>query len=655
MKVYSQLGVVVSLILISWMGDVKCQSVCGGGKYLVVATSSCMSCPGNTYCLPTEDCLNACMACPINTLANANRTNCDSGSCQICPIGSYCGGGINILGCPVGTYGGAVGLTDVNKCTDCVPGAFSSTTNQSACMYCSMGTYVAQAKATSCALCSAGTYQSGSGFTLCNLCGKGTYSPLIGSSNTDCAQCVAGSYATGTGFIALANCTLCWQGTYATGSGLVAETNCTACPKGTFSTGLGIKNVSVCGLCAPGTYQGSTSSISCIACEKGTYLGGSGATNASQCTYCPSGSYTVSSSSTSISQCLCNAGYYGRNGGPCATCSPGSYSTNTNTSKCTLCPLDTYDYVGVAVPRDTIDNCYAVPDNGYAPMGSVDWFCFAGYYKRKAVYDECPPCAINTYSNINYTACTTCFNEKTAAATSVGISSCICDAGYYKSSNTSTCVICPIGSYCIGGREDSKPVVCATGRNTTGLGSSNYTNCICQAGWYGPALAQACTVCETGYWCPGGNDVHTACPQNTNSPTSSYQITHCSCIPGYKPHGNISQGTNGTNCTICPTTGYCQSGILSLCRNNSVARVSGATGQEQCDCNPGFYSDTTISICIICPQDTYCSGGLNKTLCIGNASTYGSKQQSLITSCSCNMGYYGSAYSAPNTCTECPV
>ena len=179
--------------------------------------------------------------------------------------------------------------------------------------------------------------------------------------------------------------------------------------------------------------------------------------------------------------------------------------------------------------------------------------------------------------------CTTC----TTGYLSGGACVMNCPASTYGSKGT--CVQCP-------------------GIQTSTVGSTSITQCICPANSYGDA----------------GNGVCTSCPQNTISPKGSTSSSACtlSC-----PANSYASGTNCVNCPS-PTTSS-PSGSLNL--NDCV-----------CPSNGFLYQNTCLTQC---PANTYISG---KTcmVCPGvQISSVGS------TICACPTTSYGTAGSG--NCTQC--
>jgi len=353
-----------------------------------------------------------------------------------------------------------------------------------------------------------------------------------------------------------------------------------------------------------------------------------------------------------VNDCICEEGYAGLNGGPnCFACSPGSYADNQQMGACKLCPADTYDSNDENTPRSVVEVCQSVPMNGYAPNGSITYYCNAGFYKNGPAL-SCEICEINTYQYAgDFTECQACVNGHTNGQKMSGsIEDCRCNTGFYKSNNASDCEVCPIGYYCPGGYVDKQQ--CKSGRNTSGMGMSSFEECICVPGFYGNAnLDIACEICPEYHYCPGNlsNSPSIDCPTNTYSALGSHDIYNCYCMAGY----SSPNASRGVACSLCEANTFCLSGQKSSCRpySNTIANTT-ATSQENCSCIPGFYSVNSTSECLECPVDAYCMGGTHFMNCSTNFTTFGNKQARNGTACSCRHGYFYSA--SDEKCYGCP-
>lgn len=635
------------------------QQTCTIGQYWNSSSNQCFNCTGNTYCgLSDLPCLNTCIPCPNSSKATADKSNCDSGFCMTCPIGSYCEGGANVTGCPTGKYNNKTGLTSSAECQSCLPGTYNGITNASVCLDCISGTYTSGLEEIICKNCELGKYQNQNKQTICISCIPGKYGASTGmNAENQCELCTKGTYSTGTGMINILNCSNCGSGKYGTTSGLNNETLCELCKPGTFSTVLGANSSTTCTNCSAGTYQEKFAQNTCIKCASGLYSAIIASKNMTDCLSCPLYTQTYQDGAGSSDQCKCNTGYSGLNGGPiCSACPPGYYQNQTGQANCIICDINTYDSLAIDQVRNSKSGtCKPAPSNGYTNMsGATTYLCNAGYYVSSDL-STCERCNYDSYSDKG-TNCIQCLNGKTASMGSAGKDKCLCNPGYYKlnsSNNFSECTLCPKDSYCQGGYTPMKS--CPGNTYTNSTGSTSYTDCLCNPGYYGSAGDNfACTSCPTGYYCPGRlfNSSANLCPGNTSSSTLSTTITNCSCIPGYEPPVNQSVGVR---CTLCPPGTFCISGQKAFCRLNSETLSLVSIAQENCTCKPGYYSTTLISECQVCPQNSFCPGGLTINYCNANMTTFGAFQLFDYSACKCKAGYYLYGSNTSGQCFGCPT
>jgi hypothetical protein len=89
---------------------------------------------------------------------------------------------------------------------------------------------------------------------------------------------------------------------------------------------------------------------------------------------------------------------------------------------------------------------------------------------------------------------------------------------------------------------------------------------------------------------------------------------------------------------LCPPTSFCAGGEqIFFCRPFSLA-LPGATGQQQCMCEAGYYSLNTTGSCNKCPPGSFCPGGLALVQCPANATSAGGAHSEHW--CFCNLGFW---------------
>jgi hypothetical protein len=167
-------------------------------------------------------------------------------------------------------------------------------------------------------------YNGPSGSTGCNYnCGGGCGNSL----GCRCAErpCPAGTYQASKNSVCISNQQPGAPGTWearalTNGLGRGGGTDCT------------------CDTCPVGTYSMATGATLCTSCGPGTYSTAVGASASSTCIACPFNS-TSPAGSAALTNCTCNAGSTGPNGGPCTACVAGKYKTSIGSAACITDPL----------------------------------------------------------------------------------------------------------------------------------------------------------------------------------------------------------------------------------------------------------------------------------------------------------------------------
>ena len=178
---------------------------------------------------------------------------------------------------------------------------------------------------------------------------------------------------------------------------------------------------------------------SCTACESGKYK-----ETVISCGDCP-GNSDSPAASDAITQCSCNAGYHGSNGGSCTACSQDTFKPTNGDQSCTDCtPFSSTNGLDTQTSTSA-----CICDTGYLKQAdeTCDRICAAGY---EASSDEqtCVQCLAGKFKDsIGDGSCQLCpdFSVMTiAGATSVD--DCLCQQGYVKTAEN-FCTACTPGKF----------------------------------------------------------------------------------------------------------------------------------------------------------------------------------------------------------------
>lgn len=335
---------------------------------------------------------------------------------------------------------------------------------------------------------------------------------------------------------------------------------------------------------------------------------------------CPANSMINADAEQDISNCVCNGGYYGPNGGPCAACEAGKYrQRGANNPTCFEC--DAGKYLDT-MANDAVSDCIN---------------CAAGKYSSgigMPSSDTCRDCAAGKFSKFDGAkdaqTCSTC--SAGTYTTSTGSTSCQnCPAGTYSigtgRTTESTCVECGAGKYSstISASSASTCKSCPENKPQSAAGSTSEESCLsdCPIGY--TLLGQSCIPCPAGFFKPEtGNAACKPCPAGTLS-ERQWGSVECLCKPG-------STGSSGS-CTTCaagtyktvagsgaclkcaagkfsPTEGGSASTVCQPCKAGAYSAVEGAASMGVCtDCNAGTYSSSAATICLACDAGKYSQAG----------------------------------------------
>lgn len=671
-------------------------SDCSAGSYTAsTGQTVCAACGAGTY-NPDR---TQCTQCGTGTYSNAGWTVCGS-----CTGGKYIGiiGATACVLCATGTYAASTGAS---VCAACATGTYFGTTGATACTLCNAGSYSASTGATICTTCPADSYSPASGAASCVSCAFGAYSPA-GSSRIFNCTCTNGFAGPSGGPCKLTSMQACPVGRYNSSSTAAGETANMTCSgsccigssgtSGRMSDGIGnyVDNA-ICGWVVSGVrdvlislvvsylsiqnsagdslkitscaasncVQGTTpvtltTSISTVSVytsttpwmlvtfQTDTSLNGKGFdAQWTVCSLCPTNSYSIQSTS-SITDCICNAGFSGPNGGPCVatTCLSGfgyvgrqpAQVTCSNTGcPCvpssgaisgTICPIDCSLY-------NTTRNPSFLKAND--PLGVI----LAPTYLSNSICSWVVNSTGGVLVSFPYFATYNSNDAVTVSSTGTGNRVLFSDKAqvqvnqmYYETLYQpllSTSQLASAGSMQLQFRSDT---------------SNQETGFIAQ--W---STAVVCASCVAGkYKLSISNDNCTDCGSRTYSSMVGLKVTCSSCPPN-----------SGAACTVCTTVAdcLCDGGYWGLSASACIACVTGTYKQTQglasigacVKCGVGKYAPTVgATACLSCDAGkiTTLNGSSACTLCdVGSTSSLARTE--------CVVCPDGTQVNVNRTCTPC--
>eukprot|EP00961_Rhodomonas_salina_P292535 3933019-Rhodomonas_salina.1 len=617
---------------------------CGAGYY-GLAGSTCTECSKGFWCSGGVNGGDAVsIACPLyaSTLsvgsvsvaecicsAGYYRSGNESNSpfCQPCLPDHYCSGDGAMASCPDANSAADAQTVSVSGCT-CNAGFEGE--NGGSCTLCTVGWY-----------CEGGSHRA--------QCISNSISDA-GASSADACTCKPGFY----GSQLSGMCTVCPVGQWCPGGAIVSLAH--ACPGHATTSGTGASTLQEC-FCVAG-YVNDTGT--CIACPVDHYCPSGGGTLAA----CPAHSDTGSfAGATSATDCLCSEGYKGEAGGPCVACNtaenevcPGGgagvlwcppHSTAragaATVSDCECDPGFVGNDGGQCEPCESDSYCVGGNASVQCPLNSgtlsggasslQDCVCKSGFWG--AVGEPCAICPAGSYcAGGGENVISACPEHSSSNAQAWHLGDCACVAGFY---GALVCTVCPVDQYCRGGADVN---ACPQHAHTNiGGGATSATECACEAGWYG-ADGSVCTLCDAGYYC-GGSIARHRCGDHSVSMEGATDESACRCVAGYFFDANVTG-----DCVRCLDDHYCEGDALDRrilpkpCPSNLTTAASGAASVDACICIPGFFGVGGVEGCDECPPDRFCEGGNSVSSCPSHShpSQEGGSSENV---CVCNRGYVG--------------
>lgn len=435
--------------------------------------------------------------------------------------------------------------------------------------------------------------------------------------------------------------------------------SCTVCPLNSSTAVDNAVELSQC-LCNPGYYRNNGE---CVECQAGKFKP---TLSDEECTGCTPNSDSPPNSIFST-DCVCNLGYIGPDGGPCTACTPGKYRSGTDTSICEDCPAGKYNEL-YASP--TAGDCITCPENTYtADSGSgssLDCTCNAGFSSSRADSDTawtCDACQKGFYSLVsNSSQCTACgpgTYSVTEAATTADVCTECPDGEYNVDTGKSECTLCPVSTWQDTSAPDAKSSVCEPCPVSSSHSDSGVTDvniCICGPGVFKVVQTElfTCEDCTAGDYCLGDN-IRRECAVNFYSLAGASQCSECAD----NSQAIVSAGLISSDQCQCEL-GY-EGPSHSSCSACSLGKFQAddfTYDSLQTDLRDGLtLTNETMAVevtCVNCAANTYADTTASSvcTECVANTDTGGAQGSTDVTDCVCSAGYFG-ANGGP--CNLCPV
>jgi len=710
---------------------------CQASYYFDSNLATCHACAVDTYCTGVEASDSACPSFSTSPVLSDALVDCQCNAGYSGPDGGTC------TACAVEYFKDAVGSA---ACTACAEHATSPEASDDI-SDCTCNVGYSGPLGGPCAACTAGTYKDAIGSAECTDCAQHETSPQ-GSESADACVCQAGYAAESNAFETLSgqHCTggdlvhslkhkgvtqaevdvygseenVCKEWCQTDGFGqkpgwVTATCACVSFYPASFSWGGlcyhmtdGYGNYqpyvanSCLGTCyiristATSTFslgpdvspditayvKPETPSVACLDCAAGKYKTTDADTACDG--LCPDNS-TSPEGSDALTDCVCNAGFSGADGGTCTICPVDKYKDVPGDSVCLDCATNSQSLAGSDAATDCQCNAgYAGPDGGACTE------CSANFYKSTVGTALCVSCAVNSQSSAASVADTACGCNAGYAGPDGGPCTFCSETQYQPSVGEAACLACPSNSASTveSGRDEQTDCLCNAGytgadggvclacaagkyKPTTGSAacsdcdvnadnaeaSTAVTDCVCNAGYEGVDGA-LCAACAANHYEDTSTDACVPCPDNSQSPSLSSAATACQCNVGYT-------GPNGQACTPCLEDEYKDTvgdAVCSSCNNNMYTSAQASTNDLDCLCNAGYSRGIstmrrllTTSPCQECAVDTYCP--VETAVSVNSINDCPDNSQSLTgsdaaTDCQCNAGYAGADGGPCSACSE---
>ncbi|CAG9335719.1 unnamed protein product [Blepharisma stoltei] len=525
------------------------------------------SCPTNGALLGTTCTCNAGYYFSANTVCSACNMNCatcqtSAGNCLVCSDPTHMSAA-PICACP--SNGALSGTTCTCNagfyfirntiCSACSMNCATCITSAENCVTCANTTHMSVAPACACptngalsgntCTCNAGYYFSSN--TVCSAC------------NTNCAMCEVSD----------GNCLRCSDPTHMSAApacacptnGALSVTTCTC------NTGYYFSANTVCSACNTNCATCTSSADNCVTCADTTHM------SAAPACACPT------NGALSGNTCTCNAGYYFSSNTVCSACNTNCAMCKVSDGNCLTCSDPTHMSAAPACACPTngaLSGTTCTCNTGYYfSSNTVCSACDSNCAACSGTANICLTCVDTTHMS----AAPTCACPANGALSGT---SCTCNAGYYFNSNTvcsacnNSCATCTISASncitCVDPTHMSAAPACACPANASLSGST----CICNAGYYFSSNT-VCSACKDSTYMYLDTVTGTC---KCLDPHASFDQTSkiCQCIQGYY------MSSSGTCQPCIPPCAQCSSSATFCTVCDDFANMNLNVTRGTCSC-----------------------------------------------------------------------
>jgi len=373
---------------------------------------TCQPCPPGTSTLsqPGHTSTACYLPCLVGTYAKDPQGNAE---CDDCPIDTYSNqeAAASLATCVL-CSSTQVSLPGSHECTTCPDSQYKPGDGATTCEPCLVRHFCSGGTATQChaqsqtvppdrtdasaprdCRCKPGyshrTEQERNGDKViydndCHACTFGFYSSQLNS--TQCSPCGAGFFSTVYASLSVQDCALCPTDTLSSSG----KPNCTMCPahvqapEGSATLISCLCNAGytgfdgrTCSACVPGKFKTVPGTALCSECPEGTYSTVVASHAAGDCQLCPHYSHSAAVSDQRT-DCTCNAGSSGPDGGQCELCIAGKHKNSTGSVECSSCLVRKYSTAFGSTNASVCQQCLVNSDSLAASDEHTDCKCNAG-------------------------------------------------------------------------------------------------------------------------------------------------------------------------------------------------------------------------------------------------------------------------------------